>query len=411
MASTSGTLRSQPARDRILAAAREVFSAVGYERATVRMIATRASVVPAMLIRYFGSKEGVFASAVQFDLKLPDLSTAPVGARGRKLVAHFLERWEDPAHSGDLVALLRASADHAEARDRMIAIFGMQLSRVVRDLGGDKKVAERAALIATQMLGLAFCRYVVKLPPVVALSVDAIIEQVGPTIERYVAAPSTVPRQQPPASHDLTRVGIWSDTPLQMNVTVSTTRQTVLDCASALFLQRGFDAVSMELVRQKAAVSNGSLYHHFPTKADLGRDVYLSALKDYQAEMMSVIQAGISARDGVRALVTQHIAWVVQAPRQALVLERLRTLAGDRTDWTAVNAEAFSHIKSWIALQVAKGDMQKLPFKVWLALVLGPSMQLTRGWALQERADVQSQVRGSLADAAWSAVRSHSAKE
>lgn len=191
--------------------------------------------------------------------------------------------------------------------------------------------------------------------------------------------------------------------------TIPTTRQALLDCAAELFLDKGFDAVSMEQVRLRAAVSNGSLYHHFPTKAHLGCGVYLAALKDYQAHMMDAIHAGTSAGDGVRALVRRHMAWVLRAPRQALVLDRLRTLAvmdGGAPDWDAVNADAFSHLKSWIAVQVARGDMLKLPFKVWLALVLGPSMQLTAGWALQERPSVEPRVRGALADAAWAAVRS-----
>lgn len=194
-----------------------------------------------------------------------------------------------------------------------------------------------------------------------------------------------------------------------MTEAILTTRQALLDCAAALFLDKGFDGVSLEQVRLKAAVSNGSLFHHFPTKAHLGRGVYLAALKDYQADMRGAIQAGTSAGDGVRALVRRHLAWVVRVPRQALVLDRLRAFAsidGSAPDWDAVNADAFSHLKSWIALQVAKGDMLKLPFKLWLALVLGPSMQLTPGWALQERPSIEPRVRSLLADAAWSAVRS-----
>ena len=184
---SKGTARSQPARDRIMVAARDVFASVGYDRATVRMIAERASVAPAMLIRYFGSKEGVFAASVQLDLQLPDLREVPAGERGPTLVAHFLARWEEPANGGDLVALLRASADHAGARERMIDIFAMQLSRAVHEAGGKERTAERAALIATQMLGLAYCRYVVKLPPVAALPAAVIVDQIGSTIERYLS--------------------------------------------------------------------------------------------------------------------------------------------------------------------------------------------------------------------------------
>ena len=193
-----------------------------------------------------------------------------------------------------------------------------------------------------------------------------------------------------------------------MDETGISARQTLIDSAVSLFLEQGFDAVSMEQVRLKAGVSNGSLYHHFPTKGHLVRCAYLSALKDYQGHMVAAIDAATSAADGVRALVTRHIAWVLGAPRKALVLDRLRSftaIEGTQPDWEAENAEPFSHLKSWIALQVARGDMQKLPFKVWMALVLGPSMQLTSLWASQARPTVEPRVRDALADAAWWAVR------
>ena len=86
-----------PARS-ILAAARELFAAQGYERTTVRDIAARAEIDPALVIRYFGSKDGLFARAAVFDLRLPDLArrwTAP--ASGEALVRHFLDVWEGDA--------------------------------------------------------------------------------------------------------------------------------------------------------------------------------------------------------------------------------------------------------------------------------------------------------------------------
>ena len=41
-------------------------------------------------------------------------------------------------------------------------------------------------LVATQILGLAFARYVIKVPPLVALSRAELIRLVGPTMQRYV---------------------------------------------------------------------------------------------------------------------------------------------------------------------------------------------------------------------------------
>lgn len=190
-------------------------------------------------------------------------------------------------------------------------------------------------------------------------------------------------------------------------ITISA-RQALIDGAASLFLEFGFDAVSMNQVRLKAGVSNGSLYHHFPTKAHLARSIYMSALKDYQEYMSVGIDAATSARDGVRALVTRHIAWVVDSPLRAIVLDRLRpftAIDGVDPDWQSANAEPFARLKSWIALQVARGDLQKLPFDAWMAMVLGPCMQLTPRWAVQTPPYVEPRVRSALADAAWFAVR------
>ncbi|MFI5777476.1 hypothetical protein [Nocardia sp. NPDC051570] len=45
----------------------------------------------------------------------------------------------------------------------------------------------RAALISTQILGLALCRYVLRLPPVVALTHEQIVADIGPIIQRYLS--------------------------------------------------------------------------------------------------------------------------------------------------------------------------------------------------------------------------------
>jgi AcrR family transcriptional regulator len=168
----------------ILAAARERFGQTGYERATIRAIAADAGIDPSMVMRYFGSKEGLFSAAAHFDLELPDLSTVARRDVGRRLVAHFVERWErDEA----LVVLLRAATTNAVAAQKMVDIFSNQLLPAVTAV--DAKDPHRCAgLIATQMLGLALCRYVLALPPVVAMSRAEIAQQLGPTVQRYLTA-------------------------------------------------------------------------------------------------------------------------------------------------------------------------------------------------------------------------------
>jgi len=184
MISTSAPRRSDNTRAAILAAARERFAADGYERATIRAIAADAAIDPAMVMRYFGNKEKLFAAAAEFDLRLPDLAAVPRHELGGILVGHFFDRWED---DDTLKALLRAAVSYDAAAERMREVFATQLGPIAVALCPDPAQApQRAGLVATQMIGLAMCRYVLQLPPVAALDRAAIVAWLGPTVQRYL---------------------------------------------------------------------------------------------------------------------------------------------------------------------------------------------------------------------------------
>jgi AcrR family transcriptional regulator len=182
---TPAPRRSDATRAAILAAAREQFAARGYQAATIRSIAAAAAIDPAMVMRYFGNKEGLFAQAAEFDLRLPDLAGVPRRDVGATLVQHFLQRWE-----GDetLMALLRAAVTNEAAAARLQAIFASQMAPLVARLSGEPRpaAAARAGLVATQILGLALCRYILRLPPVVGLKPADIVRRVGATVQSYL---------------------------------------------------------------------------------------------------------------------------------------------------------------------------------------------------------------------------------
>jgi AcrR family transcriptional regulator len=179
---TGKARRSDATKDAILAAARERFAADGYERATIRAIAADADIDPAMVMRYFGNKEKLFASAAEFDLRLPDLTQIPPEEAGTRIAGHIIDRWDDDE---TLMALLRAAVTQPAAADRMREIFAGQLGPAIQAIApGD--VAARAGLIATQVLGLTLTRYVLRLPPVVAMDRDTVVSWLGPTLQRYL---------------------------------------------------------------------------------------------------------------------------------------------------------------------------------------------------------------------------------
>ncbi|BBX00564.1 TetR family transcriptional regulator [Mycolicibacterium moriokaense] len=176
---------SEQTKAQILAAARERFAQSGFEKATIRAIAADANIDPSMVMRYFGSKDQLFAAAADFDLELPDLSGIDRDQLGAALVDHFMNRWE---RDEVLIVLLRASATNPEAAQRMRALFASQLLPAVAKINPDAP-ERRAALIATQTLGLALCRYVLALPPIVAMTRDEAVAWLGPTVQRYLDGP------------------------------------------------------------------------------------------------------------------------------------------------------------------------------------------------------------------------------
>jgi AcrR family transcriptional regulator len=185
MSEKAAPRRSDATKAAILAAAREHFAASGYQAATIRAIAAAAGIDPAMVMRYFGNKERLFAAAAEFDLRLPDLTKLPRNAVAAALVEHFLDRWE-----GDetLTALLRTAVTNQAVAERMQGIFATQVAPMIARLSGEPRgvAAARAGLVATQILGLALCRYVLELPPVVALKRAEIVRRVAPTIQAYL---------------------------------------------------------------------------------------------------------------------------------------------------------------------------------------------------------------------------------
>jgi hypothetical protein len=82
--------------------------------------------------------------------------------------------------------LLRSAASNPAAAERLNTIFAGQVAPALARVVPAPDAARRAGLVSTQILGLALCRYVLRLPPVVAMSDAEIVETVGATVQRYL---------------------------------------------------------------------------------------------------------------------------------------------------------------------------------------------------------------------------------
>jgi AcrR family transcriptional regulator len=175
-------------------AAREVFTEQGYEGATVRAIAKRAGVDPAMVNHWFGGKENLFAKAV---LQLPveptlivsELAEGDPATVGERVVRRFLTAW-DATGGGQFAALIRSVAGHEMALAGLRELF-LKIFQRVTDVTGVDQPMFRANLVASQLIGMGMVRYVAQFEPLNKMDVDTMVAAVGPTIQRYLTGDIT----------------------------------------------------------------------------------------------------------------------------------------------------------------------------------------------------------------------------
>ena len=182
-------LRSQPTRDRIMAAAKKIFGRDGFDVATIRAIAAEADINPAMVMRYFGSKELLFAAVTTLKIDRGYLARVPKGKIGEAIIRDGLDRWDDPQWGNNVIAMVRTSMSNPAAREKFNNGYLDSLAALQSALlehHGIKLSKETVALIATQALGVLIARYVLRLEPVTKIPRETLIREVGRALQNYL---------------------------------------------------------------------------------------------------------------------------------------------------------------------------------------------------------------------------------
>lgn len=177
------------ARETILGAAREMFAANGFERTTIRAVAKRADVDPALVHHYFGSKVDLFTASIALPVDprevLAPVYEAPLEDLGRALATALLAVWDSP-HRDAAVAMFRseiAGGDSGLIRTFLLEVaLDPLVARIDRPAGTGRL---RAEFVATQMTGIMLVRYVLAFEPLASLPSEQVVEVIAPTLQRY----------------------------------------------------------------------------------------------------------------------------------------------------------------------------------------------------------------------------------
>jgi Transcriptional regulator len=175
-------------RGALLEAARAAFVELGYDGATVRGIAERAGVDPAMVNHWFGSKEKLFVAAIQLPVDpsavLEQVVPGDPEKLGERIIGAFLSVW-DATGGGQLAALVQSITSHQEAAQMLRDLVSRVLVKRLIEAVAPDRTELRANLIGSQLIGLGMARYVVKLEPIASAAPAELVQAIGPTIQRY----------------------------------------------------------------------------------------------------------------------------------------------------------------------------------------------------------------------------------
>jgi AcrR family transcriptional regulator len=178
-------------REEIVQAARSAFAARGYDAVSLRAIARDAHVDPALVHRFFGSKERVFVAAMQLPVEpsrlVPAILAGGPDGLGERVVETLLTLYDKTDASAPFQGFLRAAVTHEQAATMLREFLTTEILGRVAAAAPDQPEL-RAALAATQILGLVMARYIVRVPQIVEADRSHLAGCIGPTIQRYLTA-------------------------------------------------------------------------------------------------------------------------------------------------------------------------------------------------------------------------------
>jgi AcrR family transcriptional regulator len=188
-----GRRQGEPvSRDVVLRAAKQRFAVEGYEKTTLRAIAGDAHVDPSMVLYLFGSKAELFRESLRLIVDPDALVDAMTGGDddvGTRMVRAYLGIWENPDTAASMMAMLQSATSNPDAHDAFRAFMqDYVLTAVSGALGGGEQARLRAMLAATNLVGTAMLRYVIRVPPLATLPVDDVVSLIAPSVTRYLTA-------------------------------------------------------------------------------------------------------------------------------------------------------------------------------------------------------------------------------
>lgn len=179
-------------REDIAAAARAGFGEAGYDRTTIRSIAADARVDPALVVRFYGSKEALFREVMALPAGVADAFTAladgPRETVGRRLAELVVGVLENPATRTVVLGRIRSATSHPDAAALVRETVSRDMLRLAGALTDDEPLT-RATLVGAHFVGVALARHIVLVEPLSTMTPAEVVDVVAPTFQHCLTGP------------------------------------------------------------------------------------------------------------------------------------------------------------------------------------------------------------------------------
>ena len=184
-------------RAAVLSAAKTAFGEQGYGATSVRAVARAAGVDPSLVLHFFGSKDGLFEAALELPFDpaqlVPVLLAGGPEGLGERVLRTYLGVWDSTPGQGPMLAMLRSAVAHEDSAERLRSLLLRTVLRPVAEGAGAGHADRRAALLASQVIGLALTRYVLRIEPLASAPPDELVPLLAPTLQRYLTGDLDLP--------------------------------------------------------------------------------------------------------------------------------------------------------------------------------------------------------------------------
>jgi AcrR family transcriptional regulator len=186
------------------------------------------------------------------------------------------------------------------------------------------------------------------------------------------------------------------------------TRATIMDAALACFVESGYEQTTIARIRERSGVSNGALFHHFPTKEAIADALHVDAIASFQEGLWELLRRRPrSVRVAVRGTISHQLRWIEEHQDRARFLYMRGHLDWDSpagAELVQLNRNLAGAYRDWMAPLVEAGEIRPMSMLMLTAIVTGPAHAIARRWLAGHVSSPLQAYVAELADAAGAAL-------